>query len=491
MQDETPPESKTSNDVTRRRSWMVTLLRPKFAIPIFLLLLLIASPFLIRAWNVHQVPNFPEPFDVEAFRNLTIPDEDNAFVEYRLASEMLVESDDPELLDQVERVLEFGWSVEAPAAKAWLEANQEGLELWKSGSDKPDALYVPPSEYHFNTQLHAVQSAGFFTRLALLQAEKVLFEETPSRSWAWYRMSANSSRHVGMRGGIIERLVGVAMLNATAPSMTNWSIDPRVTKQELLNARQELETIVARTPQPSVIFVVEYLFATNTIQEVMKSDGKVDFEDIESFPHAPYPRLMRWMIGEPDTSILLLNGWHLHQARFIDLPAYLRPEFDEYHFLYDDGADLLKLDRNFTPEKFRNALAHSLAGPFLPALNKSLKAYDRERVHFDCLRVALAAQAFHREHQRFPTELDELVPEYLPEVPIDWYSGDPLLYRLDADGAIVYSVYVDQFDDGGEEIGYTTEVRQEDRDPADFGIRIRTPGWRPLYAPRPVDFAVE
>lgn len=64
--------------------------------------------------------------------------------------------------------------------------------------------------------------------------------------------------------------------------------------------------------------------------------------------------------------------------------------------------------------------------------------------------VSLAGQLFRIDHDRWPTTLAELVPDYLPTVPIDPMCPDskPLRYVLAANGArpIVYSVG----DDGAE-----------------------------------------
>jgi hypothetical protein len=50
----------------------------------------------------------------------------------------------------------------------------------------------------------------------------------------------------------------------------------------------------------------------------------------------------------------------------------------------------------------------------------------------------------------FPKQLADLVPTYLPELPVDPITGGPLHYRLDEKGnPVVYSVGGDRVDDGG------------------------------------------
>jgi hypothetical protein len=75
--------------------------------------------------------------------------------------------------------------------------------------------------------------------------------------------------------------------------------------------------------------------------------------------------------------------------------------------------------------------------------------------------VALAAERFRRVHQRWPETLAELVPIYLPEVPIDPNSGQPLEYQRRVDGARVHSVRKQRR--GDEPLQNAEETRPSDR----------------------------
>lgn len=66
--------------------------------------------------------------------------------------------------------------------------------------------------------------------------------------------------------------------------------------------------------------------------------------------------------------------------------------------------------------------------------------------------AALAVERFRRAHNgALPASLDALVPAYLPKVPSDPYSGQPLLFKPLNPGFVVYSVGEDGRDDGGVE----------------------------------------
>jgi hypothetical protein len=67
-----------------------------------------------------------------------------------------------------------------------------------------------------------------------------------------------------------------------------------------------------------------------------------------------------------------------------------------------------------------------------------------------CAVVALAAERYRLAHGDWPRSLTDLVPAYLPAVPLDPFDGQPLRYRRTGTGAVIYSVGEDGRDDGGD-----------------------------------------
>jgi hypothetical protein len=65
------------------------------------------------------------------------------------------------------------------------------------------------------------------------------------------------------------------------------------------------------------------------------------------------------------------------------------------------------------------------------------------------VQILLAIQLFEADHGRLPNDLAELSPEYLPQIPLDSYSGQPLIYRRLDSGFDLYSVGRDGIDNGG------------------------------------------
>ncbi len=81
------------------------------------------------------------------------------------------------------------------------------------------------------------------------------------------------------------------------------------------------------------------------------------------------------------------------------------------------------------------------------AVAKTLQIETARRV----VVAAIALKRFQLKHGKWPETLGELIPEFLPSVPIDPYDGKPLKYHPNSDGTfLLYSVGEDGKDDGGD-----------------------------------------
>lgn len=65
-----------------------------------------------------------------------------------------------------------------------------------------------------------------------------------------------------------------------------------------------------------------------------------------------------------------------------------------------------------------------------------------------CARMAIAVERFRRKNGKLPTDLKEVVPEFIEKVLDDPLTGKPLLYETRKEEFNVYSVGLNQVDDG-------------------------------------------
>jgi hypothetical protein len=65
-------------------------------------------------------------------------------------------------------------------------------------------------------------------------------------------------------------------------------------------------------------------------------------------------------------------------------------------------------------------------------------------------KAGLACKIYKKQRGHYPETLEALVPEFLEKVPVDPFTGKPLIYRQPADGGVlIYSVGSNRKDDGG------------------------------------------
>ena len=127
-----------------------------------------------------------------------------------------------------------------------------------------------------------------------------------------------------------------------------------------------------------------------------------------------------------------------------------------------------------------DALARSkLAQALGPKIYGMLNMTDRERTCQTALELCLTVEMFRRKYGKYPEKLEDLVPEFLDEIPRDLFGAAPnecmLMARREAEasesdserkdfysgpGLVIYSRGNNGIDDGG-------ELRR-----ADIGLKI-------------------
>ena len=102
---------------------------------------------------------------------------------------------------------------------------------------------------------------------------------------------------------------------------------------------------------------------------------------------------------------------------------------------------------------------HVMIKMLAPALGRVAELDLRAQAHIDMARTALAIERYRLATGRLPERLEELVPQYIKEVPIDPFDGQPIRYRRADPGYLLYSILEDGQDNGGKE---KTEVNRGD-----------------------------
>ena len=87
-----------------------------------------------------------------------------------------------------------------------------------------------------------------------------------------------------------------------------------------------------------------------------------------------------------------------------------------------------------------------------PALSAAFTQAARLQAEVRVVHVSLALRLAHSESGVWPGNLKVLVPKYVDKLPLDPFTGKPLLYKLSGAGCSVYSTGDDRDDNGGLEL---------------------------------------
>jgi hypothetical protein len=66
------------------------------------------------------------------------------------------------------------------------------------------------------------------------------------------------------------------------------------------------------------------------------------------------------------------------------------------------------------------------------------------------MRTGLACKLYKNKTGRYPENLEALLPEYLTEIPVDPFTGQPLVYKIENGRLLIYSLGSNGKDDGGQ-----------------------------------------
>ncbi len=435
-----------------------------------LVLFLFVLPMSVRVYRLWGIPDVGHPFDVEQFGTVELPDDENARIDYDAAIAALVPL--PKVADRtdwkdLDVALSEGWSSATPEIRQWLDDNRPALERWRTGTEKPDFLFVQPKTLNFNSPPKILWEYRMLDRLAALESLRLLGEGRHDEAWTWTRAILRFSRQIGQHGNLIERLAGASLYHVGANSTLALADDPSVTEELLRQILQESTAIAEKTVPQSVTIKGEYLSINNT----MNDPNYLLEEDADTLERLNV-RMGSYFMAEFKLVQLLNQHYVANILDQIDLPMKDRqPRVGSLEAFARDPAKTYPPD--FLPPETIEMRAEKswtfrLTAPMFRQLDN---AYLYEQSRQRALEICLASRIYQKMNGAYPKGLDDLVRGgILEEIPIDPYSttGERMHYRPTADGILAWSIGYNGIDDDG-------EIDKSDREIGgllDVGLRL-------------------
>ncbi len=404
----------------------------------------VAGTFVMRLRNVGDLPNVGDPFDVaRAQRPVLVPDDLNAYVSYSLARQLRIRA--PAALSRV-KLATLTWADAGAIGHDYLEQNRPALLAWRAGTERPDALYHQPGKLRFDTILPLVDDLRELAWLAGLEGSRVEEQGAMSEAWSWYRSILRSSRHVGMRGLLLERAAGAVIHEKTARRIVRWAADPRVDAALLRRALAEALAADAMTPPLSENMKLEYLICMRDLNELRYMTGEIPLPGgrLGLLERAVTSKIVRdelqrarlRVINDVMRSRRVLRLLYANWLAQVDKPAAQRAPIAIPLPVVIYGADpsAPPAARAIAPEELDAAIRKTLFAaqylrpdywsnlggtPWAGGAWEGSGTLAREPRRRAVLIVKLAAELYRREHGKPPANAGTLIGAYLEELPAE------------------------------------------------------------------------
>lgn len=325
----------------------------------------------------------------------------------------------------------------------------------------PEPVFAPPSDNPFlvNVLIPSLGHARTFARLLSADARLALSEGDGSRAVDNWSATLNISRHQLEHPFLISALASAAMDTFVFDQVGQALADhpATLTDDHLTRLAHRLaavpDTPLARALEGERAFFLDFL------QRAYTDDGRGDGR-LTPAGVALMNQLSETIVHRSRSST----------AEYLAAPALLAVDVGRRRIRQEHERALDALLRHAaTPMWLRTTLtttaelerlaADPLRSAFMapiailtPALEQAVLQADFHATRRDALQAVIALELFRRRHHRYPATLDELVPDLLPRVPVDPFTGEPLRYRPHgapwaAGSPVLYSVSTNRVDD--------------------------------------------
>lgn len=106
---------------------------------------------------------------------------------------------------------------------------------------------------------------------------------------------------------------------------------------------------------------------------------------------------------------------------------------------------------------------YSLSNLSLGGMTRYAEQVARAQARALAARLGLALSAYKQQTGSYPDDLASLAPDFIDEIPLDPFTGEPFIYRKEADGFILYSIGPNLTDDDGMHV-YDNKARKAVKD---------------------------
>jgi hypothetical protein len=380
---------------------------------------------------------------------------------------------------------------EAPLVYKWLFVNRKPLEIVHEATTRPSCyhplLHTTDDETMFGLWFPAYTfQQRELARMLSARTLLALGENRPEDAMRDLLTMHRLARQSAKAGTLMQILVGIAIDAIAHEGDRQLANSEAVTAEQLIQYANQLSAL-----PPVGDFQRSYQFdrfaGLDLIQRLASgqlADDEIadDISLLELLDVGTDPELANRLI-----SLLFQHGVDWNQVMIGFNQFYDRVEaacgHEEYAQRYQTLSELadeietrsravlsprmLVASVFATPQQRADLMTTMSLHTMAPALVQADEAVTRGKARTVLSQMGVALSAYRKANGEFPASLEALVPDYLPKLPNDPYTGKPCVYRVDDAGALVYSLGRNLKDDGGKSL-------RDDYDNHDHPFRVTT-----------------
>ena len=255
-------------------------------------------------------------------------------------------------------------------------------------------------------------------------------------------------------GFVINDLVALSMFNRCIDVVNELLQDyPELFNDEQLTTLARRLSALAGDAPIRVSFEGERVFFADVVQHAYtdngRGDGHLTWDGLKLFEP------LRGAMKPPDPVVMaagpVFGAFGASRAEVVEQYDRLLAMVlaDAALPLWERGRSSIDVELQRIQSSFVERVKFLLVALFMPGLDRVSIQAELLIQRRDAAMVVIAMHLYRRHHGAWPTELDALVPLFLPDVPPDRFDGGPIKYILRGGEPVLYVVGTDRDDDHG------------------------------------------
>ncbi len=360
-------------------------------------------------------------------KNNSLQITENAYPNYKTASELMVQVDRKDYYSYVS-ILNAGWKTEDKNLEKLLSDNEPALKELKKGLEKGQCtIRVVTNPEERREILFYLDGFRELARLLTLKTQFHIYKKEYNQATQDCIDIIKFGQHLEKGGNSLSKRMGMAIESNGYKNLRNAAFQAKgLNYSHLLENIQSIKNNNFETMKHLKILLENELHDISfNVSPLLL--GEKDWQQFkENYNASGYTQ---------EDIMKSIGACYIEAMEYIDSP-------------YNEGLKSWQL-----PEKPQNPVQYILM-PILRNMYIECGRLDTER---DATSIVIGLEYYNSKNNKYPEKLLDLVPKYLPSLPLDPFTGESFIYQRMGKGWKIYSLGSDLKNDFGEKNSYTSK----------------------------------